>query len=70
MSQDKPAFPLTVTWHEDNEQESFKNEIDAGETLEWFDSRDPDAQVSVVDGAGRPVALVVEKLEVTLCQLL
>ena len=70
MSQDKPAFPLTVTWHEDNEQESFKNEIDAGETLEWFDSRDPDSQVSVVDGAGRPVALVVKQLEVTLCQLL
>jgi hypothetical protein len=70
MSLDKPQFPLTVTWHEDAEHESFKNEIDAACTLEWFDSRDPDSQVSVVDSTGRPVALVVEQLEVTLCQLL
>jgi hypothetical protein len=70
LSFDKPTFPLTITWHEDAEHESFKNEIDAAVTLEWFDSRDPDSQVSVADSAGRPVTLVVEQLEVKLCQLL
>jgi hypothetical protein len=69
MSLDKPTFPITVTWHEDAEQESFRNEIDAACTLEWFDSRDPDSQVSVVDSVGRAVTLVVEKLEVKLCHL-
>ena len=69
MSNEKPEFPLTITWHEDSESESFKNEIDAACTLEWFDSTDKDSAVSVVDSQGRPVTLLVEKSEVKLCQL-
>jgi hypothetical protein len=69
MTTEKPAFPLTVTWHEDSEQESFKNEIDAACTLEWFDSRDKSCEVSVVDSQDRPVILVVEHTEIKLCHL-
>jgi hypothetical protein len=69
MNNKKPEFPLTITWHEDSESESFKNEIDAACTLEWFDSTDKDSAVSVVDSQGRPVTLIVKQLEVTLCQL-
>jgi len=69
MSNEKPVFPLTISWHEDSEQEIYKNEIDAACTLEWFDSRDEDAGVTVVDSQGRSVTLVVEQLEVKLCYL-
>jgi len=69
MSNEKPEFPIKVTWHEDAEHEFFKNEIDAACTLEWFDSRDKDAAVSVVDNQGKPVTLVVEQLEVKHCHL-
>ena len=69
MSTEKPVFPISVTWHEDAETESFKNEIDAACTLEWFDSRDKDCPVSVADSQGRPVTLLVEQSEVKLCQL-
>jgi hypothetical protein len=69
MSNEKPKFPITLTWQEDGEQESFKNETDAGCTLEWLDTRDADAGVAVVDAEGRPVTLVVEKTEVTICHL-
>jgi hypothetical protein len=69
MSTEKPSFPLTIDWHEDGEQEIFKNEIDAGCTLEWFDSRDDDTDASVRDSQGRPVILVVKQTEVTLCAL-
>jgi hypothetical protein len=37
MSAEKPVFPITLTWQEDSEQDSFKNEIDAGRILEWLD---------------------------------
>jgi len=70
MSSKKPTFPITLTWQEDGEQESFKNEIDAGCTLEWLDTRDADAGVAVVDAEGRPVTLVVARTEVTICHLI
>jgi len=67
MSIKKPTFPIKVSWHEDGEEEFFKNEVDAACTLEWLDTRDKDAGVTVVDDDGKPVTLVVENLEIKHC---
>lgn len=69
MSSKKPTFPIIVSWHEDGDVESFKNEIDAACTLEWFDSTDKAVRVTVVDSNGKPVTLVVEELEIKQCCL-
>ena len=69
MSGEKPTFPIFVSWHEDGDVESFKNEIDAACTLEWFDSTDKAVSVTVVDSNEKPVTLVVEKLEIKKCCL-
>ena len=69
MSVEKPSFPIIVSWHEDGDVESFKNEIDAACTLEWFDSTDKGFDVTVVDSNGKPVTLVVEELEIKQCHL-
>lgn len=69
MSAEKPVFPITITWHEDSEDEAFSNAIDAAVTLEWFDSRDEACPVTVKDSNANQVTLVVENLEVKLCEL-
>jgi len=69
VNANKPEFPVTVIWHEDGEQESFKNEVDAACTLEWFDSREGASDHTVVDNNGNAVVLVIEQLEVKLCHL-
>jgi hypothetical protein len=69
VSIEKPSFPIIISWHEDGDVESFKNEIDAACTLEWFDSTDKDFDVTVVDSNGKPVILVVEELEIKKCHL-
>ena len=38
--------------------------------LEWFDSEDGDSTATVSDDEGRPVHLVVEALELKMCELM
>ncbi|KAB2959836.1 MAG: hypothetical protein F9K16_12160 [Thermoanaerobaculia bacterium] len=63
-----PVLPLTVRWP-DAEPEVLETweEVETG--LEFFDSDDPTEPVEVVDALGRPVRLVVDALDVTVCAL-
>lgn len=61
---DKPEFPVTVNFLEDNSIWVLNTENELACNLEWFDSRDDEEHVSVIDAKGRLVRLKVEKLEV------
>jgi len=63
------SFPLTIEFA-DGERLAVKSIGEAETQLEWFDSTDPDEEVSrVVDARGRPVDLVVEGLTVKVLKL-
>ena len=69
MNNQKPAFPLTVVFEEDGDTWVLNNEEEAANSLEWFDSRKADEKAKITDSLGRKVTLVVEKLEVKLCEV-
>ena len=69
MNNQKPAFPLTVIFEEDGDKWILDNEQEAANNLEWFDSRNTDEKAIVTDSLGRKVNLVIEKLEVKLCEI-
>jgi hypothetical protein len=65
----KPVFPIKVIFYEEDEDDDIDvwvldNENELAWNLEWFDSRDPSENASVVDSLGRSVRLKVEKLNV------
>ena len=64
-----PSFPISVVFHEDGEEWILSSQSELESNLEWFDSRDSEERVSVTDSKGRKVVVVVEKLELKLCQL-
>ena len=66
---DNPQFPIRVLFHNDNEEETFDNLIDAACHLEFFDNHDPDENATVTDKLGKPVHLKVEMLEVKIFKL-
>jgi hypothetical protein len=66
---DLPCFPISVIFHEDGDKWVLNNHAEAASNLEWFDSRDEKENASVTDSNGRQVVLVVEKLELKICQL-
>ncbi len=65
-----PEYPIRVISHEDNEAWLLNNEVEVATNLEWFDSEDPEEQVTVTDNQGRPVRLIVKKLVVIVCELI
>ena len=69
MNKEKPTFPITVTFQEDGDVWVLNNEMEVANNLEWFDSRDPEEKATVIDKSKRKVTLVVEKLEVKLCEI-
>ncbi|ELH7813364.1 hypothetical protein Q9F35_005247 [Vibrio harveyi] len=62
--ENKPKFPISVTFLEDGEVWVLDNINELGSNLEWFDSSDPEEEALVKDVENRDVVLVVEKLEV------
>ncbi|EHH1260710.1 hypothetical protein J7H92_004550 [Vibrio parahaemolyticus] len=62
--ENKPKFPISVTFLEDEEVWVLDNINELGSNLEWFDSSDPEEEALVKDTENRDVVLVVEKLEV------
>ena len=69
MKKEEPTYPITVTFQEDGDVWILNNETEVANNLEWFDSRDPEEKVIVIDKNKRKVTLVIEKLEVKLCEL-
>ena len=65
----KPKYPIKVFFKEDETEWILDNESELACNLEWFDSRDPAENSLVTDSDGNEVLLVVEKLEVILCEL-
>jgi hypothetical protein len=64
---DRPAFPLTVHW-EDDEARVLDDAWELATSLESFNSEPPDP-ILVTDRRGRPVRLVVERIHVRVCEL-
>ena len=62
--ENKPKFPISVTFLEDGEVWVLDNINELGSNLEWFDSSGPEEEALVKDADNRNVVLVVEKLEV------
>ncbi|EKO3828912.1 hypothetical protein NTE12_005387 [Vibrio harveyi] len=62
--ENKPKFPISVTFLVDGEVWVLDNINELGSNLEWFDSSDPEEEALVKDAENRDVVLVVEKLEV------
>lgn len=69
MNKDKPTYSITVTFQEDGDVWVLNTESEIANNLEWFDSRNPEEKATVIDKSKRKVTLVVEKLEVKLCEL-
>jgi len=67
--QNMPVFPIVVFFEEDSSKVEFADSDEAGVTLEWFDSEDPEERSIVTDAQGRRVVLKVEKLIVQVCAL-
>lgn len=65
----KPKFPLKIRYHETGEEDTFDDELDVAQNLEWFDSENHKERAEVTDSEGRPVRLKVEKLDVLVCEL-
>ncbi len=65
----EPSFPITVTFHEDGDTWILDTPNELECNLEWFDSRDPGQNATVTDSNSRDVIVVVEKLELKICQL-
>ncbi len=66
---DKPSFPITVTFIEDGDTWVLDTPSELECNLEWFDSRDPEENATITDSKGRKLLVVVEKLELKICQL-
>jgi hypothetical protein len=58
-----------VFFKEDGTEWILDKELELDSNLERFDSRSSDENTFVTDSNGNQVVLVVEKLEVKLCQL-
>lgn len=58
-----PEYPLLVRYTDGSENEVFDNEEELVNTLEWFDSEDPEFHANVIDNNGRLLKVVVVKLE-------
>ena len=69
MNNHKPSYPLTIIFEEDDDIWVLDNEEEAAINLEWFDSRNADEKVKITDSLGRKITLVVEELEVKLCEI-
>ena len=66
---DLPCFPISVIFHEDGDKWLLNDHAEIASNLEWFDSRDGNENATVTDSKGRPVVIVVEKLELKICKL-
>ena len=64
-----PEFPIRVRFLDDGDLWELDDEVEAATSLEWIDSEDPEERVVVTDRRGRRVVLVVEKLEIRVCEL-
>ena len=69
MATEKPQYPITVLFKEDGDKWVLDNEQELGNSLEWFNSNDPEEKAEVTDALGRNVEVIVEKLEVKKCVL-
>lgn len=67
--QKEPQFPITVTFHENDEIWTLLDLNDAACNLEWFDSDDEEEKAEVADSEGRPVRLKVQSLKIVVCEL-
>ena len=61
---DKPKYPITVKYLNESEKITLGNDMEVVTHLEFFDSEDPDEQISVIDVDGRNVVLKVWGLEI------
>jgi len=68
----KPEFPLKIKY-ENGEEEVYVTPDEVAADLEWFDSDHPDHpddRCVVLDAQGRRVRVVIEKLELLICELI
>ena len=57
----KPQYPITVRCDDDDDEGPyiFDNEGELAQTLEWFDSEDPEQEATAHDAHGRRVRILV-----------
>ena len=65
----QPKWPIHVRYI-DGDDLILETPEEVETSLEWFDSEDGDTTAAVSDDEGRPVHLVVEALQIKICELM